>query len=78
MAQAAKCVIAEVEDIVEVGKLNPDEIHLPGVYVHRIFKGTNYKKTIEMPTFVNDEGKLEMPWTGEEAKARMTIAARAA
>jgi hypothetical protein len=31
-----------------------------------------------MPTFVNDEGKLEMPWTGDEAKARKTISARAA
>jgi len=78
MAKAAKITIAEVEEIVPAGQLSPEEIHLPGIYVHRLFKGTNYKKTIEMPTFVNDDGTLDMPWTGEEAKARKTIAARAA
>jgi len=36
-----------VEEIVPVGSLDPDQIHLPGVYVHRIFKGENYEKRIE-------------------------------
>lgn len=75
---SAKCCIAEVEEIVPRGTLDPDEIHLPGIYVHRIFKGTNYKKTIEMPTFVNDDGTLDMPFGEEEGKIRKTIAARAA
>jgi acyl CoA:acetate/3-ketoacid CoA transferase alpha subunit len=38
MATAAKITIAEVEEIVEAGVLKPDEIHLPGIYVHRIIK----------------------------------------
>ena len=44
---AGKITIAEVEEIVPVGSLDPDQIHLPGVYVHRIFKGENYEKRIE-------------------------------
>lgn len=50
MAMAGKITIAEVEELVEVGELNPDEIHTPGVFVHRIFKGTNYEKRIEQRT----------------------------
>lgn len=38
--QAAKVCIAEVEELVEPGQLDPDEIHLPGIYVQRIIKGT--------------------------------------
>jgi len=49
-AMAAKTTIAEVEEIVEVGKLDPDQIHLPGVYVHRIFKGEKFEKRIERRT----------------------------
>ncbi len=47
MAAAADYVIAEVEQIVELGKLKPDEIHTPGVYVNAIFQGTGYQKRIE-------------------------------
>ncbi|XP_030570423.1 succinyl-CoA:3-ketoacid-coenzyme A transferase, mitochondrial-like [Drosophila novamexicana] len=47
MCRAAKITIAEVEEIVPVGALSPDEIHVPGIYVKRIFKGTNYSKRIE-------------------------------
>ncbi len=50
MAMAGKITIAEVEDLVETGTLNPDEIHVPGIYVHRIFKGKNYEKRIEQRT----------------------------
>ena len=50
MAMAGKITIAEVEEIVEPGRLNPDEIHTPGIYVHRIFEGKDYEKRIEQRT----------------------------
>lgn len=50
MAMAGKITIAEVEELVEPGQLNPDEIHTPGIYVHRIFEGKNYEKRIEQRT----------------------------
>ncbi|MCP1252091.1 MULTISPECIES: CoA transferase subunit A [Elizabethkingia] len=50
MAMAGKVTIAEVEELVEVGELNPDEIHTPGIYVHRIFQGDHYEKRIEQRT----------------------------
>src|SRR3954466_13165037 len=46
-AMAGKITIAEVEEIVEAGELNPDEIHTPGIYVQRLLLGTNYQKRIE-------------------------------
>lgn len=46
-AMAGKITIAEVEELVPVGTLDPDQIHLPGVYVHRIFQGKDYQKRIE-------------------------------
>jgi 3-oxoacid CoA-transferase A subunit len=46
-AMAGKITIAEVEELVPVGSLDPDQIHLPGVNVHRIFQGKNYEKRIE-------------------------------
>lgn len=50
MAMAGKITIAEVEELVEVGELDPDHIHTPGIYVHRIFQGVNYEKRIEQRT----------------------------
>ncbi len=50
MAAAAKVTIAEVEELVEVGALDPDHVHTPGIYVHRIFQGKDYEKRIERPT----------------------------
>jgi 3-oxoacid CoA-transferase subunit A len=50
MAMAAKITIAEVEELVEDGELDPNFIHTPGVYVHRIFQGINYEKRIEQRT----------------------------
>ncbi|RFZ94304.1 CoA transferase subunit A [Mucilaginibacter conchicola] len=50
MAMAGKVTIAEVEELVEPGELDPDHIHTPGIYVHRIFKGENYEKRIEQRT----------------------------
>ncbi len=50
MAMAGKITIAEVEELVEPGDLDPNEIHTPGIYVHRIFKGEHYEKRIEQRT----------------------------
>lgn len=50
MAMAGKITIAEVEELVEPGELDPNFIHTPGIYVHRIFKGVNYEKRIEQRT----------------------------
>ena len=49
-AAAGRITIAEVEELVDVGELDPDQIHTPGIYVQRIFKGTNYEKPIEQRT----------------------------
>ena len=50
MAMAGKITIAEVEELVEPGELDPDQIHTPAVFVQRIFKGVNYEKRIEQLT----------------------------
>lgn len=50
MAKAGNITIAEVEQLVEPGELDPEEIQVAGVYVHRIFKGSSYEKRIERKT----------------------------
>ena len=50
MATAGAITIAEVEELVEPGELNPDEIHTPGIYVQRVIVGKDYKKPIEQRT----------------------------
>jgi 3-oxoacid CoA-transferase subunit A len=50
VATCGKITVAEVEELVEVGELDPDQIHTPGIYVQRIFKGSNYQKRIEQRT----------------------------
>jgi 3-oxoacid CoA-transferase subunit A len=49
-AQAGKITVAEVEELVEVGEINPDHVHLPSIYVQRIFQGQAYEKPIEQRT----------------------------
>jgi len=51
-AMAGKITIAEVEEIVELGELDPDEIHTPGIFVQRLLVGTDYQKRIERRTVV--------------------------
>ena len=48
MCKAAKITIAEVEEIVETGQLDPDHVHLPGIFVDRIVKGPSYEKRVEV------------------------------
>ena len=50
MATAGKVTIAEVEELVEPGELDPDKIHTPGIFVQRILQGRDYKKHIERVT----------------------------
>ena len=50
MAKAGTITIAEVEQLVELGEMEPDQIHVPGIYVHRIFQGAVYEKRIEKIT----------------------------
>ena len=50
MAMAGKITIAEVEELVSPGELDPNQIHTPGIFVQRIFKGSNYEKRIEQRT----------------------------
>jgi 3-oxoacid CoA-transferase subunit A len=50
MAMAGKITIAEVEELVPAGELDPDQVHTPGIFVNRIFRGTNYEKRIEQVT----------------------------
>ena len=50
MATAARITIAEVEHLVEVGELDPDQIHVPSIFVKRIFQGSSYQKWIEKRT----------------------------
>ena len=53
MAMAGKITIAEVEILVEAGKIDPNHVHTPGIYVHRIFQGKDYEKRIEQRTVQN-------------------------
>ncbi len=55
-AMAGKITIAEVEELVPVGSIDPDQVHLPGVYVHRIFQGKNYEKRIERKVLRSNGG----------------------
>ncbi len=57
MATAAKLTICEVEEIVETGELEAANIHSPAIYIHRLFKGANYKKRIEKITVRTKEAK---------------------
>jgi len=50
MAKAGNITIAEVEELVEPGTLDPDQVHVAGIYVHRIFQGAHYEKRIERRT----------------------------
>jgi 3-oxoacid CoA-transferase subunit A len=56
MATAGRITVAEVEELVEVGQLDPDQIHTPGIYVQRIVQGSRYSKMIEKRTVRKREG----------------------
>jgi 3-oxoacid CoA-transferase len=71
IATCGKVCIAEVEELVDVGVLGADEIHLPGIYVDRILQGPSYEKRIEFRTIAGAN-------TGKESPIRIAMAKRAA
>ena len=78
MAKAGNITIAEVEEIVPVGALMPEDVHLPGIYVDRLILGEAYEKRIERLT-LNEGKKMSLPRASDEAaKKRQTIVRRAA
>eukprot|EP01116_Phalansterium_solitarium_P005389 TRINITY_DN1696_c0_g1_i1.p1 TRINITY_DN1696_c0_g1~~TRINITY_DN1696_c0_g1_i1.p1 ORF type:complete len:508 (-),score=151.15 TRINITY_DN1696_c0_g1_i1:275-1798(-) len=78
-AAAARLTIAEVEELVPAGQLDPDEIHLPGIYVHRIIQGGSYKKPIERLTESRPASASgPAPEMKEADRVRHKIAQRAA
>ena len=54
MAMAAKTSVVEVEELVELGDIKPEDVHLSGVFVQRIFQGSDYENTIEIPIYADD------------------------
>jgi 3-oxoacid CoA-transferase len=71
IATCGKICVAEVEELVELGELAPDEIHVPGIYVDRIIQGDKYEKRIEFRTIAGAN-------TGKESPIRVAMAQRAA
>ncbi len=57
IATCGKTCVAEVEELVGTGELDPDQIHTPGIYINRIFQGHNYEKRIEFPTTAESDTK---------------------
>lgn len=64
IATCAATTVAEVEELVEIGELDPDQIHTPGIYVDRIFQGRNYEKRIEFRNVAGNGYGAEMPEVG--------------
>ncbi len=81
MAAAGKITIAEVEKLVPEGKLNPNDIHVPGIYVQRIFQGKKYQKRIEQRTISVEtlhatSAKTQETLHATSAKTQETLHAR--
>jgi len=76
MCKAAKVTIAEVEEIVEIGEIPPDQVHIPSIYVQKVIQGPSYEKRIERVTLAqSDAGGKEL---SPAAKMREKIVRRAA
>ena len=59
MCGAANITVAEVEELVPLGTLDPNQIHIPGIFVQRIFQGNHYEKRIEQRTVRPKELKIK-------------------
>lgn len=78
MCKAAKVTIAEVEEIVDVGQIPPEDVHIPNVFVHRIIKGTSYEKRIEKLTLRKKDNEKKSQPKNPAAVLRERIIRRAA
>lgn len=78
MCRAAKCTIVEVEEIVPVGCLDPDQIHVPGIFVDRLIKGPSYEKRIEKLKTRSESARASGVSGTPAAKLRERIARRVA
>lgn len=78
MCRAAKCTIVEVEEIVPVGSIDPDQVHVPNVFVQRIIKGTNYEKRVERLKINAPSKSSSVVGNTPAAKLRERIARRVA
>ena len=54
MAMAGRTTIVEVEELVEPGEIQPENVHLPGIFVQRIYQGTSYENAIEIPVYAEE------------------------
>lgn len=70
-AKAGKITIAEVEELVQPGELDPDAIHLPGIYVQRIYQGIDYQKRIERRTVRDRDGNFPTSFAVSPARERI-------
>lgn len=77
MCKAAKVTIAEVEEIVEIGEIPPDHVHVPSIYVQKVIKGASYEKRIERVTLTSSGQETKKPISAAE-KMREKIVRRAA
>ena len=77
MAKAARHTIVEVEEIVDIGALPPDSVHLPAVYVDKVLKGERFEKRIERKTVSDPENETKVA-SSDRDELRMRIIKRAA
>jgi len=78
MCKAGKVTIAEVEEIVDVGEISPENVHIPSIYVQRIIKGPSYEKRIERTTLFSPPGDSTKSDKSPAAIMREKIVRRAA
>ena len=78
MCKAGKITIAEVEEIVDVGEIPPDQIHIPSIYVQRVIQGPSYEKRIERTTLFSPPGEAGQADKSPAALMREKIVRRAA
>ena len=55
MAMAAKTTVVEVEQLVELGEIKGEDVHLPGIFVQRIYQGTDYENVMEIPVYADQQ-----------------------
>lgn len=78
MAKAGKITIAEVEEVVDIGEIDQNAVHVPGIYVNRIIEGKDYEKKIEKRKVRSPNGEVQGDANSPAAKARERIVRRAA